>query len=43
MLKIVNKKILMLCPQYFHNKSYVTVCYLLLLVGNKVISVVNLN
>ena len=32
-----------LCPQHFHKKSYVIGCYLLLLMGKKVISVLDLN
>ena len=34
---------LSLCQQHFHNKYYVAGCYLLLLVGKKVILVVDLN
>ena len=30
----------MLCTKYFHNKFYIADCYLLLLVGEKIISMI---
>ena len=38
-----NMRLTLLCLQQFHNKFYVVGCYLLLLVGKKVISVLDLN
>ena len=38
-----NIRLTLPCPQQFHNKFYVAGYYLLLLVGKKVISVLELN